>query len=323
MSLAGSITTEDRDLMKRLAIVFAFLFLATAGFAHLVRTYSQKFYDVTGEAQWIWAQHPMSAGEPVAFFASRDFDLPEHRLFTQIKVLGDPEYTLYVNGQEVAGQLAGEDRKIQLYDLSDLVKTGRNRVVIAVRAAQGYGGLIAAIDISPETRNWIVTDASWRIYRSWSPELLARDLPSGWEPPMLVGEPPIGRWNFLDIENAQRTAAVKEVQQPVESFEVEGFIPRVKTRNGMAFATADPARATTFDFGFTRGRLRLTIDRDRAFSRAVMVRYANARDELPLVEWTLRPVVFAPGERVVEIPESASFRYVMVFSKDVRVEVVR
>jgi hypothetical protein len=309
--------------MKRLAIVFALLFLGTAGFSHLMRTYSQKFYDVTGEAKWIWAQHSMSAGEPVAFFASRDFDLPEQRIFTLIKVLGDPEYTLYVNGKEVAGQLAGEERKIRLYDISDLAKTGRNRVVIAVRASQGFGGLIAAIDIGPEARNWVVTNGSWRIYRRWSPELLNRDLPADWQPPMIVGEPPIGRWNFLDIENAQRTTPVQEVQQPVESFEVDGFVPRIKTRNGMAIATADPAKATAFDFGFTRGRLRLTIDRDRVFSRAVMVRYANARDELPLVEWTLRPVVFAPGETVVEIPESASFRYVMVFAKDVRVEVVR
>ncbi|HEX7828794.1 MAG TPA: hypothetical protein VF787_04030 [Thermoanaerobaculia bacterium] len=324
MSVAQTISPADRDLMKRLAIVFAFLFVLTAGFSHLVRTYSQKFYDVTGEARWIWAQHPMNTSEPVAFFAARDFDLPEQRIFTQIKVLGDPEYTLYVNGQKIAGQLVGEDRKIHLFDISDLVKTGRNRVVIGVRAAQGFGGLIAAIDIAPETRNWVVTDSSWRIYRRWDPALLAKDLATDWESPLIIGEPPVGRWNFLDIENAQRSAPSVEVQQPVESFEVDGFIPRVKTRNGMAFATADPAKATAFDFGFTRGRLRLTLNRDRAFSRAVMVRYANARQELPLVEWALRPVVFAPGERVVEIPETNdNFRYVMVFAKDVRVEVVR
>ncbi|MGN6185617.1 MAG: hypothetical protein ACTHQM_18415, partial [Thermoanaerobaculia bacterium] len=323
VSVARSNTPPHRDLMNRHGKVFALLFILTAGFSHLVRVYSQKFYDVTGEARWIWAQHSMSAGAPVAFFAARDFELPENRIFTQIKVLGDPEYTLYINGQKVAGQLVGEDRKIQLYEISDLVKTGRNRVVIGVRAAQGFGGLIASIDIGPETRNWIVSDSSWRIYRRWDEALLARDLDTGWETPMIIGEPPIGRWNFLDIENAQRAIAVQEVQQPVDSFEVDGFIPKVKTQNGMAIATVDPAKGMAFDFGFTRGRLRLTTDRDYAFSRAVMVRYANVRDELPLIEWTLRPVVFAPGERVVEIPESASFRYVMVFAKDVRVEVVR
>jgi hypothetical protein len=40
------------------------------------------------------------------------------------------------------------------------VKTGRNRIVIAVRAPQGAGGLIASIDIGPEVANWVVTDGS-------------------------------------------------------------------------------------------------------------------------------------------------------------------
>lgn len=310
--------------MKRLGAVFAFLFVFTAAFSYLVRVYSQKFYDVTGEARWIWAQHPMSANAPVAFFAARDLDLPEQRIFTHIKVLGDPEYTLYVNGQKIAGRRVGEDRNIHLYDISDLVKTGRNRIVIGVRAAQGFGGLIAAVDIAPETRNWVVTDASWRIYRRWDPALLKRDLSAGWEWPHIIGEPPVGRWNFLDIKAHDRATPVQEVQQATESFPVDGFIPRVKTRGGMAFATADPEKATAFDFGFTHGRLRLTMTQDRLFSRAVMVRYANARQELPLIEWNLRPVVFAPGERVVEIPESnENFRYAMVFATDVSVEVVR
>ncbi len=324
MSLAGSFTTADRTLTKRLGAVFLFLFVVTAGFSTLVRTYSQKFYDVTGEARWIWARHPMNANEPVAFFAARDLELPEQRIFTHVKVLGDPEYTLYVNGQKVAGMRTGEDRRIHLYDISDLVKTGRNRIVVGVRAPQGFGGLIAAVDIAPETRNWVVTDGSWRIYRRWNPALLERDLDRGWETPFVIGEPPVGRWNFLDIETQERAAPVQEVQQAVESFPVDGFIPRVKTRGGMAFATADPERATAFDFGFTRGRLRLSVDDDRAFSRVVMVRYANARPELPLVEWNLRPVVFAPGERVVEIPETVeNFRFAMVFAKGVTVEVVR
>jgi len=311
--------------MKRLGAVFIFLFVATAGFSHLVRTYSQKFYDVTGEARWIWAQQPMGANEPIAFFAARDIDLPDNRVFTHIKVLGDPEYTLFINGQKIAGRLVGEDRKIHNYDVSDLVKTGRNRVVIAVRAARGFGGLIVAMDIGPETRNWIVSDASWHIYRAWDPQLLARDLDGAWEPPMLIGEPPIGRWNFLDVENHQLAAAEQEVTAPKESFEVDGFIPVVRTQNGVAVATKDAEKATAFDFGgFVRGRLRLTLQSENHFSRAVMVRYANARHELPLVEWNLRPVVFAPGERVVEIPEeNPNFRYAMIFARDVTVEVVR
>jgi hypothetical protein len=324
VSLAALVKPADRQLLQRLTAVFALIFVLVAGFSFLVRMYSQKFLDVTGKAQWIWARHPMSASEPVAFFAARDLDLPEHRIFTQIKVLGDPEYTLFVNGQKIAGQRVGENRKIQVFDVSDLVRTGSNRIVIAVRAPQGVGGLIAAVDIAPETRNWVVTDGSWRIYRRWDAGLLSHDLHEGWERPMIIGEPPIGRWNFLEFETSTRTAGTQEVQPPQRSFGVDGFVPRIRTRNGLALATADPEKATAFDFGFTRGRLRLTMQHSRPYSRVVLVRYANTEDELPLIEWNLRPVVFAPGEVVVETAETnENFRYAMVFAKGVTVDVVR
>jgi hypothetical protein len=46
----------------------------------------------------------MSATVPVAFFATRDFDAPrESRLYTHLKVLGDPEYTVFINGRESRG----------------------------------------------------------------------------------------------------------------------------------------------------------------------------------------------------------------------------
>lgn len=325
MALADTLPAADRDLVRRLAVVFAFLFAGTAAFSHLVRTYSQKFHDVTGEAKWIWAQHSMSANEPVAFFAARDLELPEHRIFTHVKVLGDPEYTLFVNGRRIASTRVGEERKLHVYDVSDVVQTGRNRIVVGVRAPQGFGGLIAAVDIAPETRNWVVTDSSWTIYRRWNPAILSAGAESAMpEPPQIVGEPPVGRWNFLDVQKREEPAPPEEVLPPVEVFAVEGLIPRIRTRNGVAFATAEPAPATAFDFGFTRGRLRLTRRRADAASRVVMVRYANARPELSLIEWRVRPVVFAPGERVVELPEvNENFRYVLVFARDVSVEVLR
>ncbi len=91
----------------------------------------------------------------------------------------------------------------------------------------------------------------------------------------------------------------------------------------MAVAGSDPARATAFDFGFTKGRVRLIDDTERPVSKVVNVRFAFDRAELRLAEWNLRPVVFAPGERVVTTPESHDFRYVMLFGRNVRAEIVR
>ena len=102
-----------------------------------------------------------------------------------------------------------------------------------------------------------------------------------------------------------------------------GRIPSIRTRQGIALAVAERARATAFDFGFTKGRVRLTADRPRGNSRLVRVRFANTREELDLVEWNLRPIVIAPGETVVTTPEAHSFRYVMVFGRGVRAGVLQ
>jgi len=62
-----------------------------------------------------------------------------------------------------------------------------------------------------------------------------------------------------------------------------------------------------------------------SLSHVVQVRFANDASELPLAEWGLTPVVFAPGESVVTLPDARRFRYAMVFGRrDVeKVEVVR
>src|ERR1044071_1191257 len=104
MSAVDSISASDRDLMKRLTIVLAFIAVFTAVFAKLNHVYSQKFLATTGVAQWIFAQPPLSFGEPVAFFAARDFTLPAKRYYTRLKIATDPEYQLFVNGREIRSE---------------------------------------------------------------------------------------------------------------------------------------------------------------------------------------------------------------------------
>ena len=317
--------TTDRELMRRLTIVLAFVFLFTAAFAHLQDVYAKKFFEVTGKARWIWAQHRMSNELPLAFFAARDVDLPERRLYTHLKLLGDPEYTLFVNGRQLAGRRVGEERQIDFYDLSPHVKTGRNRIVVAVRASQGIGGLIGSIDIGPEAESWVVTDSTWKIYRAWRPELLVRDLPDvKWERPAIVGEPPVGRWNFLAAAPSTPEVRAETPFAPKEAFELKAQLPKIRTRSGVAVAVAEESRARAFDFGFTKGRVRITLDANRHFaSRAVTFRTANLREELDAIVWTTRSVVFAPGETVVTTPEEHAFRYILVFGTNARAEVVQ
>ena len=303
--------------MKRLTLALAFIFVFTAAFSHLLGVYSRKFFDRTAPAKWIWARHPMSSNEPLAFFAAREFDLPAKRIYTRLKIAGDPEYTLYVNGREIAGRRVGEQRALDYYDISDLVQTGRTRIVVAVRAPQGVGGLLVSLDIAPETENWIVSNEQWKIYRNWDPLLLQYDIAGASEPPVIVGVPPVGRWNYLEIARRERDAQPVAEKAPKEMFIANAQRPEIRTINGIAVATAIPTKATAFDFGVTKGRVRISVANPRAFSRVVAVRFANARNELGLVEWNPRPIVFAPGETEVTTPEEHSFRYVMAFAREV------
>ena len=316
-------TPADRDLMKRLGVVLAFVFVFTAAFSHLVAVYSQKFHDRTAPAQLLWARHPMSANEPVAFFAARDVTLPEHRVYARLKILGDPEYTLYVNGREIAGRLVGEDRALDYYDLSQVMRTGRNRIVVAVRAPKGVGALLVALDLAPETENWMVSDGQWKIYRRWDPLILEYDVAGQWEEPAIIGAPPVGRWNFLDIARREPDAAAASLLAAKESFEMIGLLPTIRTEAGISVAGSERARARAFDFGAsTRGRIRVSYDRPRGFSRLVQVRFANDPSELGLLELNPRAIVFAPGETVVTTPEEHQFRYAVAFAPDVKIEVV-
>ena len=324
LRMARPILTEpDKALIQRLTLVLIFVFVFVAAFSHLHGVYSHKFFDRTGPAKWIWARHPMSANEPLAFFAAREFTLPQNRIYTRLKIAGDPEYTLYVNGREIAGRRVDEQRVLDYYDISDLVQTGRNRIVVAVRAPQGIGGLLAAIDIAPETQNWVVTNEQWKVYRRWDPLLLQYDIAGASEAPVVVGEPPIGRWNYLEIARRERDPQPAAVSIPTEKFIAGALRPEIRTINGIAVATAIPTKATAFDFGFTKGRVRISTADTRAFSRVVPLRFANLRGELGLVEWNLRPVVFAPGESEVTTPEKHSFRYVMAFARDVDAAVLK
>ena len=313
----------DRVLMRRLTIGIAALFVFTAAFTRLDLLYSHKFFDVTGRAQWIWAQTRISSGVPVAFFATRDFDLPADRYFTRIKIAGDPQYTLYFNGREVGGRRTADDMALDVYDVSTLARDGRNRIVVAVRSPNGVGGLLASVDITPEYQNMVPSGSEWTIVRRWGNDLPLRDPPRIWRSsPMLLGRPPARRWNFLSarpgkfMRPAQRFVAARQV------FRVHTALPVIDILGGVAVVGSRPMEAAVFDFGPVAGRLRLTNGFD-GVTRAVKVRFANDRAEFQTIEGSVESFVFAPGERTIVDPQERRFRYAMVYGGNAAIEVCR
>jgi hypothetical protein len=302
--------------------VVLFLVLFTASFSYLHRVYGRKFFDATGRAEWIWARHRINTNVPVVFFAAHDFNLPPHRPYTRVKILGDPEYTLYLNGVLVGGRRIGQNAHLDLYDVSALARNGRNRIVVAVRSVSGVGGLIASIDNGLD-HNAVVTGPDWAIYRHWSPRLLAGDLSSVAGRPQIIGKPPIGQWDYLPIQTVAGQPAVTGVLQPKgeESRILE--LPLIRVQSGVAVAGTVKEQAVIYDFGHVAGRVRLRLIGTPDGSAVVHVRLANVPEDIDVVETQTQPYVFGSGEETLTDPEQNRFRYVIVYGGKARAEVVQ
>jgi hypothetical protein len=314
--------SSDRALLTRLSAVLAVSITLFAGFFHLNRMYGHKFYDVTGGAEWIWARTELSRDQPLAFFAVRELDLPPNRLFTRIKIAADPEYTLFFNGREIGGRRQSEQVRLDTFDLSLLARDGRNRLVVAVRSTNGVGGLIAAVDIAPEVENYVITDGSWKIFRAWHPDIALRDARDEHpEPPMLFGEPPLGRWNYPRMAAGRLEPPPKAIAAPVSAARMKVKVLTVKPVGGIAVVGTATTGATAFDFGrILDARVRLTLAYASPVNRRVNVRFANTPGELTALEGGMTPFVFAAGERTVVDPEVRHFRYALVYGGQGRVD---
>jgi hypothetical protein len=274
ITIAARMGAVDSNEIRRWTIVIALSFLFAAAFTNLEAVYAHKFYDITGHAQWIWPRVEMASENPLVFFATRDFDLPATRYYTHIKIAADPEYTLYLNGQQLASKRMTEASALDVYDVSALARDGHNRIVAAVRSVNGAGGLLVAVDISPETENFVVTDRSWKIVSAQT------------------------------------------------SFTAKTRLPEVKVVSGTPIASTRTVRAFGYDFGWLDGQARLVRSRDIELCQVIDIRYANAKEELLAVEGKTHAIVFAPGESAVVDPDTRHFRWIGVYGRSVRADVV-
>jgi hypothetical protein len=197
-------------------------------------------------------------------------------------------------------------------------------MVVAVRSANGVGGLIAAIDLTQEFGNFVVTGNDWHIVRRWRDDLLLRDPPAGdITRPQLLGRPPARRWNYLVQRDAKPLAPAQQVIAARESFDFETALAEIAVIGGTAVTVARKTHATVYDFGPMSGRARFTIRTVGNAARNVTVRFANDRSELFTVEGAVDQFVFASGERVILDEETRNFRYVTIYGGAASVDVVK
>jgi len=312
------VSPEDRVLLRSLLAALALGLVLFGGFVTIHRLYSEKFFRLTGEAQWIWAPHRLASREPVVLVATREFDLPAGTGGARVSVAGDPGYSLYLNGVLIGERNNHDEVSLDRYDVSRVIRQGRNRVVAILRSPNGIGGFLFTLDAGPGRRNVLISDGSWKIYRAWHHDLPLRD-PEGLAPlaPMILGRPPMGRWNYLEARGmipAGSERPVTRVMEPKSFRSVTADLPEKKVLSGVAVIARTSLPATLFDFGRVQGKGRLILAPGE--TRVVRVRYLSDASELSDLEGTVVPLVIARGEETVTDSETRAFRYMAVFAPD-------
>lgn len=299
------------------------VFVVAALVAFFWGFFRAQFNRATGEAEWIWPATKLSAGEPLAFFAVKEFEVPLNPPFVRIKIACDPEYTLYFNGEVVGRALEGSRATLDVYDVTPLARQGKpNRIVVAARSANGVGGLIVAVDYAPIRENDIVSDANWKIFAAWRDELAHRDLDLPSLPVRVLGKPPYGRWNDLTLANRTRAALSPRRLGPVESRPAELPVTRIRVVGGVAVAVREAEQATAWDFGDFEGRCVITDSSEAAVAtRVVRLRYEQAFDDFRL-DGSMREVALAPGETSYVDPRVVRARWIAMYGSDATPSVV-
>jgi hypothetical protein len=267
-----------------------------------------------GAAEWVWVELPERLPSPVAFYAVRDFSLAEapgggEAAAVELRLLGDEEYVVWVNGQRVGSNRYAPGAPLDVYRVGDLLLAGPNRLAVELRSSRGAGGLLAALVTTGDEdgvapRMLLATDESWRVARRHLPGLVEGWVPvPGEEWARSWGLPPTGRWGMPVAGGVRpRLAAVGEPCDPVAAEVAEGA-------NG-----GGPGRVI-FDFGReVTGYLRVGRPPDAPLQGPTVSLFAVAdRPVRPLTPGSgALPLVTLPGTPAWTDVVPRRFRYAAV-----------
>ena len=190
----------------------------------------------TGDAQWIWRRIDRMDHAPTAFYALRDFDLPDPPPDrARLLIAADEEYVLTLNGRRIGAGAYQPGTVLDVYEVGPLLLPEGNRLMVELRSGKGAGGLLASLVDEATDRAIVGTDERWRTFGTHELGLLRGWLPAGrGEPAQCWGVPPIGRWGvprvgapkpLLAFERAPRIPAASRLPASLPAGLVEGRPP--------------------------------------------------------------------------------------------------
>jgi hypothetical protein len=193
------------------------LLLAIAAGAMLVAYLVHGFWKrelshLTGGAEWIWVTDVLDPVhvQPAMFVASLRLDAPPPGAL--LKVCGDREYVVYLNGSPAACGWNRPGFRLDLYDVGHLLRQGSNVIAVEVRSPTPVGGLLVALDVDGVGRNVLVSGPAFVARSHFS---LGASDPSDRPVPVTWGMPPRFPWGYPKPLPHPRTLDETVVEDPV------------------------------------------------------------------------------------------------------------
>jgi hypothetical protein len=167
---------------------------------------------LTGRAEWIWVTDVLDPihAESALFVASLRLDAPPPAAL--LKICGDREYVVYVNGTPAACGWSRPGFRLDLYDIGHLLRQGDNVIAAEVRSPTPVGGLLLALDVDGVGRNVLVSGPAFSVRSHFA--LGAAD-PSDKPVPVSWGMPPRFPWGYPPPLPHPRTLDEVVVEDPV------------------------------------------------------------------------------------------------------------
>ncbi len=176
--------------------------------------WERRLSHLTGDAQWIWVTNEFGSLHPQAglFVATLHLDGPPPSAL--LKVCGDREYVVYVNGTPAACGWSRPGFRLDLFDVAHLLKQGDNVIAAEVRSPTPAGALLLALDVEGVGRNVLVSGPAFVARARFSlaaHDALDRPVPVRW------GVPPRNPWGYPKPLSHPRTLDEAVVEEAVRA----------------------------------------------------------------------------------------------------------
>jgi len=211
--------SDSRQALKRRPVLsqWASVLLAAAALigAGLVvhRFWLRELSHMTGDARWIWVTDTLERVHPVAglFVAPLRLGAPPPSVL--LKVCGDREYVVYVNGTAAACGWSRPGFNLDLYEVGQLLHQGDNVVAVEVRSPTPAGGVLLALDVAGVGRNVLVSGPAFVLRKRHA---LGAPGPGDTLPvPVTWGAPPRFPWGYPSPRPRPRSLDAIVVEEPL------------------------------------------------------------------------------------------------------------